>query len=140
MNNPMLIKHLAAKGFTGKQIRLITQSNQSYISKVLTGRIAREATDWPVTFTDKEMARYDALIKIIALPNLNTNQVTQWEYYYFLLRALMVKKDVIIKKFPEIKNSQEIFDKEKDKINFKNFHSSFIGIPQETYDDLVSIL
>ena len=46
-NKPSYIKYLAEKGFTNKQICIITRSLQPYVTKVMNGTLCKraEATD-----------------------------------------------------------------------------------------------
>jgi hypothetical protein len=140
MNNPNLIKYLSAQGLTGKQIRVVTQSKQPYISKVLTGRITRDA-EAAADFDAADKARYDTLNKILALPSLKTDGTTDMDRRYIaLLVRLMVNKRKIATIYPKYPDSTMARIGADKSIDLHQFDSTLIGIDKVTYEDLISVL
>jgi hypothetical protein len=134
MNNSKLVKFLFADGFTAKQIGMVTRYHESYISKVATGRTAKDV-EAEADFEDAATkARYDAMKIILALPDLDTEDKTMWANYFDLLLRLTLRKVQLQERFPIFK---EI---DRAPFGYKAFDPSLIKMDKETYDDLVSTI
>ena len=139
-NKPSYIKYLAERGFTNKQICIITRSLQPYVTKVMNGTLCKraEATDAEASDVEKLRERNLEMIKActhkVAAPNASEEQIAQ---YIQLLRFLGVPREKIRILYGEM--STRHFD-----ILYKMWFADYtavkpewLGISQKELDDLL---
>jgi hypothetical protein len=97
-SNVLLVKQLARNGYREKVIKMITGLNQSYINKIINGKLHKETeipADEIIDMTEEQKRRLNAANKILMCEEIATNDMEQDIKYMHLLKFFMVDKEDI---------------------------------------------
>lgn len=130
----LLILQLDAQGYKEKQICMITQAKQPYVSKVRNRKMYADLECCEVELTPRQQARKDALDKIINMPEFITND---YAMVIQVMRFFLVPKEEVYEKFFYV--SQKQFGRiwsMKD-VDIRMFDSEKIGVSKYDFLDLI---
>jgi hypothetical protein len=97
-SNVLLVKQLAANGYREKIIKMITGLNQSYINKIINGKLHKETelpVDVNIDMTEEQRVRLNAANKVLMCEEITTNDMNQDIKYMHLLKFFMIEKEDI---------------------------------------------
>lgn len=135
------LKILIARGYTDKQIALVSKYSRAFINKVRNGSkhslVKLERAD-KLQIDKKEIKRLDALQKILDMPemwgvNISNNDI----YYIHLLKFLGKSKNEVFNLYFHL--SQKAFGSiwNKSGVDIKMFDAEKIGVDNSAYLDLI---
>lgn len=139
-SNVLLVKQLARNGYREKVIKMITGLNQSYINKIINGKLHKETeipADEIIDMTEEQKRRLNAANKILMCEEIATNDMEQDIKYMHLLKFFMVDKEDIYNLYQhwsKTKISKLLLKKD---VDILSFDCTLIGIDKADYLDLI---
>ena len=139
-SNVLLVKQLAANGYREKIIKMITGLNQSYINKIINGKLHKETelpVDVNIDMTEEQRVRLNAANKVLMCEEITTNDMNQDIKYMHLLKFFMIEKEDIYNLYQHWSKSKINRYLLKKDVDILTFDSTLIGIEKADYLDLI---
>lgn len=138
----LLVKLLISKGYKDKQICMIAQAKQPYVSKIRNKKIHEKTLpleNEELQLTERQISRLNALNRIISLPEyISSGSTNEQDLMYIqVLRFFMVEKEDVYNLYFHL--SKKHFSRlwaTKD-VDIRNFDSEKIGVSRYDYLDLI---
>lgn len=132
-----IIKQLQEWGFKEKHIRMITGEGQSYVNKILNGRLHAGKSVEKVEFDEKMRKKIMAAEKFIDPVDIFTDDERQDMKYMRVLRLFMVDKETIYRLYnfySKAKVNRMLLTKG---VDITLFDSTLLGIEREIFIELI---
>jgi hypothetical protein len=141
LHKPLFVKQLIKEGYKDKQICMIAQVKQPYVSKIRNGKIHQQTKidefEQVIPYED-ERSRQEAMQRILELPELYTPGTTEQDLIYMhLLKFLMVEKEDVYNLYFHLSKRQFNRYWVKKDVDITLFDSELIGIDSKVYLDLI---
>lgn len=136
----MIIRTLYEKGYRQKLIQIITQYNQSYISKIINQKLHQGIIltgDIELVLDENQKERLNAVNKIISCDDIFTDDFNQEIIYMKLLRFFLIEKEQIYNLYNYISKRRINSYLLMKGLHIKDFKPELLDIKKETYFDMI---
>ena len=132
-----LIKKLQEWGYKEKHIIMITGDNQSYVNRVLNGRLHAATTTENVEIDEKTRKKIMAVDRILDPIDIFSDDPRQDIKYIKVMKLFMVDKDIIYKTYDFLAKARVNRMLNRKDVDLTLFDSTLIGIDREIFLELI---
>ena len=132
-----LIKQLQEWGYKEKHIIMITGDNQSYVNRILNGRLHAATIAKNLEIDEKTRKKIMAVDRILDPIDIFSDDERQDIKYIKVMKLFMVDKEVIYKTYDFIAKAKINRMMNRKDVDLTLFDSTLIGIEREIFLELI---